>query len=83
MHLKVWDSLKQFPMTVFQSMLGYNHPREDFKPPHVLTLTGLTSKVKTTNDSSYMKLVFTNLNDIRQSFTRPWNLYEGNIVASS
>ena len=52
-------------------MLGYNHPREDFKPPHVLTLTGLTSKVKTTNDSSYMKLVFTNLNDIRQSFTRP------------
>ena len=45
---------------------AYNRPREDPELPSVRTFTGLISKVKTTDNSSYVTQIFTNLNDIRQ-----------------
>ena len=43
------------------SRAAYNRLKEDFNFPSVLTLTRPTSKVKTINDSSYIKPISTNL----------------------
>ena len=42
----------------------YNRLREVFELPNVRTLTQVTFQVKTIDGSTYMKQIFTNLNDI-------------------
>ena len=48
------------------SRAAFNRLREDFELPSVRALTRLTSKVKTTDNSSYIKHDVTNLNEKKQ-----------------
>lgn len=69
---------------------AYNRLGKHFDLPSVRTqCTRLTSKVRTTEDSSYIKRVLTNLNDIKQRtypllldnvYVRVTQQYHGGIV---
>ena len=48
------------------SRATYNRLRGDFQLPNISTLPHITSKVKNTDDNSYIHKVFSNLTDERQ-----------------
>ena len=71
------------------SRATYNRLRRDFQLPGISTLTRITSKVKNTDDNSYIHIVFSNLTDERQKtcvlllhevYVEAMLLYHGGVV---